>query len=677
MRAIIWKEIRENLKWAVLWMLGVTLAMAWVLYSTRNPGWYPGHVLMCEHFKMWTMLGAAAGATLLGLLQTVPEFWRGQWAFLIHRPITMRGLFFGKVVGGLVLYGAGMLLPLCGAVVWAMIPGRVAAPFSWRATLPAVADILGGVAFYFAALLIGMRQVRWYGSRVLPLALAICCEALVMGVPEFWQAVIVVAVSVGILAAAAWGSMAASGQYRSQPVWAKAALGIVLCVGVTCIGGIAAGIVEAFIERPPGEVSAHSMDKEGRILCFSYDSQSGVIRSANQVGGGAGDIHKGKVFYELLMKELLQFSCLRTESPSGSGTYRSSWRFFPMPSLSAPWYYVPSERLLVGYDSKTQRRSWTAGPGGLSLGSVPPSERFPEGMPWCFCTRDYTCILVFPSAVYSVNSSRSEVRVLMRGTREEPVLGAGLFGADSGTGGAGDSVGVVTAKHIYLFGSVLTSPTCFANDVSSKEYPNVSAAALPKGGYAIWLRPSYSARSPSKKPEHVIVLSETGAVLKRYDVPPTVWPSSAPTWTEATFWALITPIAGLLAFVLIGAMIGDPVVFPGMSDHPGVWAYAAFILIVGAVLWALLAFGITRRYLITRRQTWGWAVAGFVLGPVGVITLLILRDWPARVTCASCGRMRVVDQDRCGHCGAAFPPSAPTGRELFDGHMSEATSVPM
>ena len=36
MRPMIWKELRENFKWAVLWMLGMGLAMA---YALSSPGY--------------------------------------------------------------------------------------------------------------------------------------------------------------------------------------------------------------------------------------------------------------------------------------------------------------------------------------------------------------------------------------------------------------------------------------------------------------------------------------------------------------------------------------------------------------------------------------------------------------------------------------------------------------
>ncbi len=79
MSAIIWKEFRENLRWAVLWMLAIGAAMAFVLYQSSRPYmWSEGGSLLSGGFMMITIIGSALGASLLGLVQTVPERRRGR-----------------------------------------------------------------------------------------------------------------------------------------------------------------------------------------------------------------------------------------------------------------------------------------------------------------------------------------------------------------------------------------------------------------------------------------------------------------------------------------------------------------------------------------------------------------------------------------------------------------------
>ncbi len=165
MPAIIWKEIRENLKWAILAMLAPSLVEAFMLRQMSGPYGTNGQTLLSNGFLALFAIVAGAAAALLGLLQSIPEIHRDQWPFLIHRPITASAIFRAKVVAGLILYLPALLLPVLGAAVWLAIPGHVASPFAWRTVLPVVAAILAGLAFYFAGMLTGIRQARWYASR--------------------------------------------------------------------------------------------------------------------------------------------------------------------------------------------------------------------------------------------------------------------------------------------------------------------------------------------------------------------------------------------------------------------------------------------------------------------------------------------------------------------------------
>jgi hypothetical protein len=80
---------------------------------------------------------------------------------------------------------------------------------------------------------------------------------------------------------------------------------------------------------------------------------------------------------------------------------------------------------------------------------------------------------------------------------------------------------------------------------------------------------------------------------------------------------------------------------------------------------ALVCFVRARRYSFSRARCIGWALCGFVFGWVGLLLMLALQEWPARVRCPSCGQPRRVDRDRCEHCGAAHALPAPDGTEIF------------
>ena len=81
---------------------------------------------------------------------------------------------------------------------------------------------------------------------------------------------------------------------------------------------------------------------------------------------------------------------------------------------------------------------------------------------------------------------------------------------------------------------------------------------------------------------------------------------------------------------------------------------------------AALSWPITRRLGDNRRGQIAWAFGIFWLGWYGVLLLLALRPWPARIPCPNCNRLRVVDRESCEHCGAVWARPLRDGTEIFD-----------
>jgi ABC-2 type transport system ATP-binding protein len=91
-RAMAWKELRENTRWAVLALLLLSAGMAYGLRQVRlsqdiayNSD---GQSLTSNAFVPTTVFGCALAAILLGLMQTLPERRPDPWAFLVHRPVS-------------------------------------------------------------------------------------------------------------------------------------------------------------------------------------------------------------------------------------------------------------------------------------------------------------------------------------------------------------------------------------------------------------------------------------------------------------------------------------------------------------------------------------------------------------------------------------------------------------
>ena len=89
-------------------------------------------------------------------------------------------------------------LPLLGFIVWARLPGHVAAPFEPAMLRPAATFFLAGAVAYFAGMLTGLRQARWFGSRALGLGLAVLVLWRIGWMTAFWQSLVLLFIAEGI-----------------------------------------------------------------------------------------------------------------------------------------------------------------------------------------------------------------------------------------------------------------------------------------------------------------------------------------------------------------------------------------------------------------------------------------------------------------------------------------------
>jgi hypothetical protein len=106
----------------------------------------------------------------------------------------------------------------------------------------------------------------------------------------------------------------------------------------------------------------------------------------------------------------------------------------------------------------------------------------------------------------------------------------------------------------------------------------------------------------------------------------------------------------------------SPATQPPRGLIPG---YIALILL-SATVSALGCFVLARRHAFSRVRRVGWALVGFFFGWVGLVLMLVVQEWPARIDCPNCRRLRVVTRDTCEHCGAAHATPTPDGTEILE-----------
>jgi ABC-type transport system involved in multi-copper enzyme maturation permease subunit len=281
MKALVRKEMRENVRLAALGLVVHTLML---VQQYREYVASPTNMSqpLADSGILWsTAWFCGIFGAVLGWLQIHNERRPDLWAFLIHRPMTRTGIFLGKIMGGLGLYVLVVGLPLLGFIVWARLPGHVAAPFELAMLRPVAAYALVGLLYYFAGMLSDLRQARWYASRVLGVGVAIVVPLLISASPAFWQSLLLILIGAAILATAIWGGFQSDGHYRGQPAVGKAALTTALMVGCLILAFLAAMLVSNFFPRrqPSGTSSTYALTTNGII----FKSNQGPGRSVEFV----------------------------------------------------------------------------------------------------------------------------------------------------------------------------------------------------------------------------------------------------------------------------------------------------------------------------------------------------------------------------------------------------------
>ena len=212
MKTLVLKELRENLKLAALGLIiyALLLIAQYRDYVASPVSMYQplaGESLLWSTAWFCSIFGA-----VLGWLQLHNERRPDLWAFLLHRPMTRTGIFLAKTLAGLALYAVVVGVPLLCFILWALWPGHVAAPFEPAMLRPLATYVLGGIGFYFAGLLTGLRQARWYASRALGLGLALSAGLLMQFQAVWWQGFLMILIGLAILIVGRVGRVPEPGQ---------------------------------------------------------------------------------------------------------------------------------------------------------------------------------------------------------------------------------------------------------------------------------------------------------------------------------------------------------------------------------------------------------------------------------------------------------------------------------
>ncbi|MFC1587277.1 ABC transporter permease [Planctomycetota bacterium] len=708
MKAILWKEFRENLKWAALAFFimsaGILVVFVDFALQLREPYPVPMPPILDDDCYGFIIAVSCIAGFLIGLLQVIFEIRPGYWAFLVHRPLSRSAIFIGKVMAGLTLYFLACGIPLVLAGWWLSVPGHISMPFHWSMMQPAAAFVLMGAVFYFAGMLTGLRKARWFVSRICGLVPAVLCAFVVFIVPHFWHALVTIAISCLLIGVAAWGTFLTRGTYRRQPMLAKIAVAACLFfliqdafIGVM-IGWNAVRIEiiddTSQYDQPRAEQwTRYGITKKGEVVKYStaYNGDLTEIVAVHNTDGEP--LPFSKDCHTFHREELAEMCLASLHRPSfltmGSYIYPHRYlfkisRFKDASGRESVWWFDCGDNIFTGYDVKSRERIGAITPEGFVPAGTTTSQSFKGnfrtfGYSYRYSADD-TRNYIFADAIYNVDIMNRSVKKLGGIPGGNAVTARGEYWVEQNDRRVYQGDIVVSNDKICLLdkdGKVLFSAEC----KPGKKYDYIIFAVADNREKFFVKYTSYSSHlqevdgkieKTSNSDLLIFEYAADGRLIKRHEIPSLEYQVGQPYILPKIDHAYLVPPCLVPCRNILIDLLGNN--FPELDQDEfeelkyilkiDTTTIIVVIALLACYLW--LGYLLCRRYNLTKASTVTWLLAILLLGPAGLLMLLCSYEWPAMVPCSSCGKKRSAAYAVCPHCDSRQPEPALEGTEILE-----------
>ncbi len=664
MKTMIWKELRENVRWAALGFLCLLLAETYALSTKRTDTLdaYYGITLCGATFLLVSAFGCALIGAALGAVQLIPELRRDQWASLLHRPVPRGVIFFGKAVAGLSLYAVATGIPLLISIAHAAWPGAFAAPFVPGLALPAVSDLFLGVAFYCAALLLALHPGRWCGARG---AIALCAVAvLVLHLADHWPFALPI-FAAALFLAAGWGAMLGSTRH-----WvSRLALGCVILVGCETALLPLGAFIEWLPQKPaaPTAYSDFRISSDGRVLVLK-DRGGDSFKVTDADGTAITEERYAEMESSGQFLSPVPLAYRRGAAGEAFLMYvppRSSWTRLQLMNRDSEgpelWYLVCGPQShFAGYDKLSRRCIGICDAGGFHdpAAALQPfasehQDNFFSDLYWVgselfgFDFTEWSMTPLFDaggetmgSAVRfpnDVETSKYIAVALRSGVRILDLRGAPLL--------------AIPYSH------------------EAVHWPNVEITSTDDLS-RIFLKYGPRSAQPGDEnlPTYLDEIDAQGHLVRTHKLLTHRFRITPPTWRSRIVRLLAPPFPAIAATLWERAQ--PPRKMPVSDSSPGLIQDLTDRELAGittvAVALGLVALHWARRANLSAERTATWVVLTIVFGAAGLLTYRLASDWPTRVRCPRCAHKRPVRADFCPHCREPWKPAPSKGAEIFE-----------
>jgi hypothetical protein len=669
MKQLLWKEIREITKWALLGLILFFIACFYAL-STAGEESYSYNITFCHPtFLMVTSFGYSLFGIALACIQLIPEFSRDQWATLLHRPMARSRVLFAKVLVGLSVYMLCTLLPLAASVVYVTTPGNFAAPFTPPLLLPAISDWCVGLCFYALTLLMCLHKGKWIGSRgILAIAGAFIFIAHLLPYLPFSLPLFAFCVFM----TASMGAITSGRVIKLRPRFTRGAFVIAVLIGscglltlifsgndllmrnsysyMTAYRGFYItedGIV--LTSQPSKDLSKNFLfDPEGKNVTDQYDqSDRQKLRTLFSYAYRSWYSNKKRPYfftrYSSALVEPLQLGMNDRER----------------------WYYLSNRNYAIGYDRVTKQCLGIIDHSGFHSEKA-PLQPFPENSEVIrgSSSGDGTFYLKTPTEIFDVNLLDRSVTPFYK-IEGPDLFGFMGFGFDMQNpqffvAALENEIQILDRSGKKLFAIP------YAYDIEQWGYLSI-ATDKSANRFFFGYQPLFS-RAGKPLPQYLVVTDNTGHTLHQYELPdeavikPSLWKRlpkilSAPPAIQTWNYLRKSDLTYFQSLLFTKPTIGELLSIFG----------ATFIL-------AAFTIYVCRRQQRTWPASLGWAVLVFFFGLPGLLTFRLASDWPIRQRCPSCQKRRPIETHTCPACAATWPVPKLTGREVFEAQPQQATA---
>jgi|GEM_PF-2235777 len=692
MITIFRKELKDVVRWTPLGMIVIGL-LCW----QQVPKYLNECSQLPTSLASMVIIGSGLFALVLGLLQSLFDQRTDSRAFLLHRPISVKDIYRGKLAAGFVAHTIAWAVPLLVMAIYLETKGPEKLPVTWSDVIPAVLCCLLSFLFHPAGIWMACREARWLGTKWMPLGIPLMACFMSMArisVPWGWGS----AVAMTSIVLLSWMTLSAARHAfthqtflpssASEESWSWSnALGLGLGSLVLVVTLMVSGV--GFIVKPD-----HSLSLKGRRLTASADGQlweieetwksprgykdAPIHRAGRQLSGNAGP---NAAFAEL--PEIWAERTLVQINSNSRWNGTSPWNGYRRVTSSAAKdhgsvaLFEHNQRLYAYTDIE----GWvgTVTPQGVYARHETPQGAFNHlsSLDYFLSSTVYNMsiggqrLLADSNGIYQLDFDARKIRRLSETPAQAMAVTPPSDKLPEATLWARDG----ETLHRYSMKPLTKDQTLPSTDSelvkATHSYPLANVELFATGQWPLdWVKESDAAWLTMAS------VDEMGVVIVANDIAPTfdyriadaggkvqdagTLPDLVPEQVHGQVEAIASPPALIVGIPAIMSVVAP-------DENRQVNAPALFWLLLGlhALAGGVGAFVLARGRVQGTRQQVVWLVIGLMAGVSSWLAVVAIYPRWVVESCTACQRRRRVDTDRCEHCSAAWEVADGEGIELI------------